>query len=229
MRYEEAFLKLIQLEGVKYTNYAADLGGGTAYGVTQTAYTTYRTKMGLSQQTVALITHSEAYDLYYREYWLPSHAYQMPDGVDFVLFQAYVNAGPKAIKWLQEAVGVVQDGAVGPKTLQGVADYSAKYGTKALVTSFLEIQKRHYEKRVAEDLTQGQFYKGWLNRISETYAYVSGSLTSAGQAVASAASSVVASASAFVKKNPMESAMMIGLPILLFFCFQILLLLEEKS
>lgn len=213
MRYADAYAKLLELEGTKFTDYAFDKGGATAYGVTQTAYTNYRLKMGYGQQSVSLITNAEAYDLYYKEYWLPSKAYLLPDGVDFALFQAYVNAGPKAVKWLQQVVGTTQDSVIGPNTLAAVSAYAAKNGTAALVDSFLAIQKEHYDTRVKEDATQVANYNGWLNRISRTYGFISDSLTSAGQVVASAASSVAS----YVTKNPGTTALAFVIPAILFF------------
>jgi len=113
MNFETAFDLLITHEG-GFSNHPDDPGGATMYGVTEQVaraegYTGAMRDLPLSF----------AKQVYRKRYWDACRCDQMPDALRYPLFDAAVNSGPgQAIKWLQSAVGVKADGAIGPVTRQ---------------------------------------------------------------------------------------------------------------
>lgn len=145
------------------SNNAADHGGLTRCGVTQATYDQYRTARKLPQQPVTLITQAEINDIYNIYYWVPAHCDQLPQPVDLCVFDTAVNSGVgRSSKLLQAAVGVTQDGAVGPATLAAVSAIDPV----ACATQFCDQREAFYRGIVAHDPTQGVFLAGWLNRLN---------------------------------------------------------------
>ena len=109
MRPFSDFIKVIlQHEGGLVDN-PSDPGGLTNYGISQTAYP------GLD---IKNLTIEDATSIYYNDYWKKMNLDLLSD--DFIklhLFDMGVNAGIKtAIKLLQQILGVIQDGIIGPNT-----------------------------------------------------------------------------------------------------------------
>ena len=72
-----------------------------------------------------------------------------------------VNTHPKtAVRVAQRVVGVLQDGAIGPKTLKALNEFDADVFSE----TFDELEKAHYAKIVANRPEKGIFLKGWRNR-----------------------------------------------------------------
>lgn len=60
----------------------------------------------------------EAVTNYYMQAFVDLHLPQMHDqAMAASFFGAFVNEGPKVVKWLQAVVGIAQDGAMGPATI----------------------------------------------------------------------------------------------------------------
>src|SRR5690606_31556608 len=67
------------------------------------------------------LTRAQAVEIYRRDFWLAQQCDKLPPAIAFQLLDAGVNHGRgNAIRWLQAAVGVTQDGAIGPVTLAAV-------------------------------------------------------------------------------------------------------------
>ncbi len=66
---------------------------------------------------------------------------ELPDGVNLMLFDFGVNAGPRvAVKAMQEVVGVTADGSVGPVTLAAVG----RFPPQKLVCAMAERRLQFY-------------------------------------------------------------------------------------
>lgn len=77
---------------------------------------TPRKAKGEHVRSVKLITRAEGEDIYDSSYWLP-YCPQLPTGLDLCFFDAAVNQGThQAIRILQVALGVADDGAWGSQT-----------------------------------------------------------------------------------------------------------------
>lgn len=103
------------------------------------------------------LTREGAADIYRRDYWAPLHCDEMPLAVALGVFDTGVNMGTKAAaRMLQECVGGVVDGVIGPRTLLAVY----RYPVGALV-------RRYSTARVHRYMALGGFQtygKGWLSR-----------------------------------------------------------------
>lgn len=150
MNLEQSLKHLLGNEG-GYSNNPADPGGETMYGVTfrvARAYGYTGPMRDLPWQT--------AMGIYAKNYWAPIKADQLPDSLRFHVFDAAVNSGPgQAVKWIQRAAGITQDGLIGPQTISAASRVTpAQYSAIRL--------------RFMTDLaTWPTFGKGWARRIAD--------------------------------------------------------------
>lgn len=156
--FDRAFAKLLTHEG-GYVAHPADPGGRTNLGVTQRVWEEW-IGHAVDEKAMRGLTPDRVKPLYKRKYWDKICGDELPAGVDYCVFDAAVNSGPgRAIKWLQQAVGVAQDGALGPKTLAAV---------KAVDPTALI--KDYSEARLAFLMslpTWNVFKGGWGRRVAE--------------------------------------------------------------
>lgn len=112
MNFDAAVDHVLKSEG-GYSDHAADPGGRTRYGITEAVAREVGYKGDMRELPLDL-----AKRIYKDRYWDAIKAEQLPPAVRYVVFDAAVNSGPgQAVKWLQRALGVVDDGVIGPKTL----------------------------------------------------------------------------------------------------------------
>lgn len=115
MNFDQAFKLLLTHEG-GFSDHAADPGGKTRYGITEAVAREVGYRGDMRELPLEL-----AKRIYLERYWKPVRADELPAGVRHVVFDGAVNSGPgQAIKWLQRAVAVLDDGVLGPKTLAAV-------------------------------------------------------------------------------------------------------------
>jgi lysozyme family protein len=121
-RYARCEALIVAWEGGPiYTNNPKDPGGPTRWGVTLKALSDWRGHM-VAPADVQALTATEAAQIYRAVYWTRIAGDQLPAGVDLMVFDAAVNMGRnRAAKCLQLALGVPDDGAIGPRTLAAVA------------------------------------------------------------------------------------------------------------
>lgn len=156
--FDRALAALLAHEG-GFVDHPADPGGMTNLGVTKK---TWEAWVGhpVDEKAMRALTPADVAPMYKRKYWDAVRGDELPDGVDYIVFDTAVNSGPgRAIKFLQGCVGVDMDGALGPKTLAAVRAAPKKvllddYAKRRL--SFLQ------------DLpTWATFGKGWARRVTE--------------------------------------------------------------
>lgn len=83
---------------------------GTKYGIDASSH--------WRECDIPNLTELQAKAIYLRAYAAPVMFDRLPLGIDIAVFDAGVNSGVfRAAKWLQEAVGAVVDGWIGPETL----------------------------------------------------------------------------------------------------------------
>ncbi|MFG1409493.1 glycoside hydrolase family 108 protein [Xanthobacter sp. VTT E-85241] len=105
-----------------YSNHPDDPGGPTNKGVIQRVYDAYRQSKNLPKRSVKQLAEAELQEIYRRQYWDAVRADELPVGIDYVVFDGAVNSGPaQSLKWLQRALGVPADGAIGAVTLTAAA------------------------------------------------------------------------------------------------------------
>jgi lysozyme family protein len=87
----------------------------------------------------------------------------LPRGVDLMLFDFGVNAGPRtSVKLMQRAVGVTADGSLGPQTLAAATATDAG----KLIDALAEARLAYYRSLDNFDV----FGAGWSKRTSEVAA-----------------------------------------------------------
>ena len=147
---------VLQSEG-GYVDDPSDPGGPTKFGITL-ATLGHSRGQPVAKADIAGLTQQEAFALYRQHYWDKISADALPSGVDYVVFDAAVNSGPKpAALWLQTTLKVRADGVVGPLTLAAVAAVD----TPSLINFYCD-------KRLAflQSLeTFNRFGRGWQSRI----------------------------------------------------------------
>ncbi len=151
-------LKLVLKHEGGFVNHPADPGGATNKGITLANFRRY-IKPGGSVEDLKGLTEAQAGICYRRRYWDAVLGAELPDGVDYAVFDFAVNSGPaRAAKYLQALVGAAQDGKIGPATLRAV-----KARSKTKLIDDLCDKRMAFLKSLS---TFGAFGKGWTNRVA---------------------------------------------------------------
>mgnify|MGYP001328601528 CR=1 FL=1 len=107
MSFDRAFQITVGVEG-GYVNDPADPGGETKFGISHRSYP----DIGIKALTL-----DQAKDIYRRDYWQAASCDSMPERIGHLVFDCAVHHGVKtAIKLLQRALKVADDGEFGPIT-----------------------------------------------------------------------------------------------------------------
>ena len=153
MNFETAFDLLITHEG-GFSNHPDDPGGATMYGITEKVARANGYTGAMRDLTLDF-----SKSIYRKSYWDACRCDQMPDTLRYPLFDAAVNSGPgQAIKWLQSAVGVKADGAIGPVTQQAVNMAAPQPTRQKMIGNRLRF--------MTELANWPSFSKGWARRIA---------------------------------------------------------------
>ena len=127
-----------------------DPGGVTKFGIDQRSH---------PHLNIRNLSQADAVAIYHRDYWLPLRCHELPVPVGEVIFDIGVNNGKsRAAEWLQEAVGVEQDGFIGPVTLRAANDSDAQALAKKLLS-----RRNTFYRNIAKG-RKAKFLVGWLNR-----------------------------------------------------------------
>lgn len=166
MNFDTAFDRLIGHEGElsmdpkdrgNWTGGRCGVGElrGSKYGISAAAYP----RLDIKNLTLA-----QAKDIYRSDYWARSGAEHYDGSIGFQVFDAAVNSGiENAVRFLQRAVRVVDDGDVGPKTIAAIAAM-----TVTDVLARFNAQRLRFLAGLAAWDSQG---RGWANRIAQNLEY----------------------------------------------------------
>ena len=123
-KFKKALKHVLVHEG-GWADHPRDPGGATMKGVSLTTYRRHFDE-DRSKDNLWNITDEELEQIYRSGYWGKCRCDELPTGVDYTVFDAAVNSGlGRSARWLQAAVGVKQDGGIGPKTLARVEEHDA--------------------------------------------------------------------------------------------------------
>jgi lysozyme family protein len=163
--WQQAFEQMLKSEG-GFTDDERDAGnklpdgrkGSTMLGVTQYNWEAHVGHQVTHDQMRAL-TPADVEPLYKKKYWDVVRADELPSGIDYLVFDMGVNAGPgRSIKLLQTALHVPNDGALGPVTMSAV--WAAD--PVELIEKFSFWKEQFY--RSLDDFPV--YGTGWLNRVA---------------------------------------------------------------
>ncbi|MGE0358654.1 MAG: glycoside hydrolase family 108 protein [Burkholderiales bacterium] len=114
--FDVAFGRLMDHEG-GYVNDKADPGGETKFGISKRSY---------PDEDIPNMTRDRAMEIFRRDFWDRVNADRLPDGVAFQLADfAYHSGADTAVRYLQRALGVADDGHWG-KVSQAAADAASE-------------------------------------------------------------------------------------------------------
>lgn len=142
-----------------FVNNPRDPGGATNFGITLATLQAWR-GWPITADDVRALKRGEAVAIYRANYWQPAGCAGLPPGVDLMVFDCAVNSGVRtSAKLLQRAVGVTDDGAIGPDTLRAV--YAI--GDQAELIAKLAAVRLSYCRSLGAFAVFG---KGWTERIN---------------------------------------------------------------
>lgn len=153
VNFDQAFHELLGHEG-GYSNHPSDPGGETMWGVTIAVARANGYTGPMRSMPVDV-----AKAIYRKQYWDAVRADDLPPAVRYAVFDAAVNSGVvQASKWLQRAVGVGEDGRIGPQTLTAA---------RAAHPDNLRRRMLGFRLSAMTDMKGWQaFSRGWAKRIA---------------------------------------------------------------
>jgi len=151
-------MMLLSHEG-GFVNHKADPGGMTNLGVTRQAWETY-VGHSVGEADIRALTPDRVAPFYHKCYWDKAKCDGLPSGVDYVVFDIAVNSGVvRAIRILQQALGLIDDGIFGPNTLAAVDNKNAQ----DLIKKICDIRLTFLQHLP----TWPTFGRGWSKRVAE--------------------------------------------------------------
>ena len=157
--FDKAIEHTLQEEG-GFVNHPADPGGMTNLGVTARVWEEW-VGHPVDEAQMRALTKADVTPLYQRKYWNACRCNELPTGLDLCVFDTAVNSGPgRAVKLLQQCLGVPADGAIGPKTITAVNQFKD--------TALIHLIDEYCTARQAFLIslpTFGTFGKGWTARV----------------------------------------------------------------
>jgi lysozyme family protein len=98
--------------------------------------------------------------IYRAKYWDSVKADQLPEILQYPVFDAAVNSGvAQSARWLQRAAMVRDDGVIGPITIKALEDFNANIVLRRMLAQRLKFMT---------DLAGWPvFSRGWARRIAE--------------------------------------------------------------
>lgn len=150
--FDRCLAEVLKHEG-GYVDHPSDPGGETNMGISRRSYPNENIK-GMTRERAAF--------LYRRDFWNPVRGDDLPAGLDLVAFDAAVNSGvSRGAKWVQRALGVPDDGKIGPATIA-----AAK---KADVPAVIEKALANRLGFLMALKTWPTFGRGWKRRLDEVH------------------------------------------------------------
>lgn len=162
----DAALKVVLHHEGGFVDHPKDPGGRTNMGITQATLTNARSPLlkidGLPAD-VRDLTVANAAAIYRAAYWDQISGDELPEGVAMILFDCAVNQGVgRAVKILQEALGVEVDGIIGSKTM-------AILRMREQAKVIREIAARRAWAYMKLDSLDDTFGLGWARRLFDVY------------------------------------------------------------
>ncbi len=153
---------LLKHEG-NFVNHPSDPGGMTNLGVTAKVWESW-VGHPVDEKQMRALTPDDVAPLYKRKYWDACRADELVSGLDYAVFDFAVNSGVgRAVKLLQNCVGVNADGGIGPATMAAISKYP---DTKNLIEKYCD-SRLQFLKSLN---TWSTFGKGWERRVNEVEA-----------------------------------------------------------
>lgn len=145
-----------------WSDHPDDPGGKTMYGLTDAVWQAYLRRYGKPSRPVRTATKAEVEELFKRQYWDAVSGDELPPGLDLAVYDFAINSGPsRAIRHLQAALGVKQDGVIGNVTLAAAREAYDRDEDDDVIRRIMAGRKAFLQRLP----TWGTFGKGWNNRL----------------------------------------------------------------
>ncbi len=155
--FDEFIGRVLSHEG-GYVNDPRDPGGETKFGIAKRSY---------PHIDIRNLSRESAVAIYRRDFWDRVQGEKLPRALAFQALDAAVNHGiGNAVRWMQRAAGVADDGVIGPMTLAAVS----RADRADLVLLFNAERLAFYTKLSTFDA----FGRGWINRVAGNLRYAAG-------------------------------------------------------
>lgn len=167
MNVQDIIEDIIETEG-GFVDHEHDRGGATNFGITRTQLEKYRGRP-VSRIDVENLERSEAFDIYYTEYYLDASVFRLPEELQAIALDMAINHGAgNAAEMIQDVLvsfgqGINVDGAIGRFTAAAASAVLSQNGDD-LLNAIVERRNSFYKRIVENDPTQSVFLKGWLKR-----------------------------------------------------------------
>lgn len=171
---ETIITRILAVEG-GFVNKAEDRGGPTKFGITRGALALWRGKDATLEDVINL-TMDEAREIYRNTYVKQPRFDRIPEGIlrTFVVDCGVNHGTERATKWLQDILGLKQDGDFGPKTTLAVQSCN----TTDVFLRMCGLRMRYYGKLIDNDpervratrdgyKLQAIFAEGWTDRVAD--------------------------------------------------------------
>lgn len=153
LTFDQAFDRLIDVER-GYVNNPNDPGGETKYGISKRSYP----MLNIKDLTIDM-----AKAIYRRDFWNPLGEETHP-AIKFEAFDFAVNSGIQtALRKLQQAIGVADDGYFGPISRKRLSELSVSD-----VLFLYNAERLDFFTRLS---TWPEFGKGWARRVAKNLRY----------------------------------------------------------
>ncbi len=138
-----------------YVNHPLDPGGETKFGVA---------KNSNRDVNITTLDLAGAKKIFFDKYWTSTKSDKMPTLLNALFFDMAVISGQGAAsKVLQRALGVVDDGAIGPQTLKSL---NSNQNINALCSKYLDCRQDFFNNLITKKPDLSVFKTGWNARIT---------------------------------------------------------------
>lgn len=150
MTFDAMIERVLDSEG-GYVNHPNDPGGETKFGISKRSY---------PQVDIANLTRDGAKAIYRADFWTRAQCDKLPPALTFQVLDAAVNCGiGTAVRLMQRAAGVADDGHIGPMTLAALNRMDPADAVLLFCAELLE-----YRTKLS---TFDAFGRGWSRRMAK--------------------------------------------------------------
>lgn len=115
----------------------------------------------VNRKDVLAVTLDNQKELFKKHFWDSANLDDFPPRLAICFYDSAVNTGKKqTVKLLQRALGVSDDGTIGPKTMAAVKSCD----DKATALKMCDFRDKFYQS-ISTKNNNRKFLKGWLNRV----------------------------------------------------------------
>jgi lysozyme family protein len=138
-----------------FVDHPDDPGGATNWGVTERVARSHGYTGHMRDLTV-----TTAKSIYRKDYWDAVRAEDLPPVIRYAVFDAAVNSGVgQSTRWLQRALGVADDGRIGPLTIAAATMAEPDVLLRKMLSQRL--------KFMTSLSNWPSFSRGWARRIAD--------------------------------------------------------------